>query len=215
MTRAKGTSTSALLVSAVLVSTLAGCTLTINPPSSPSSTEPSAVAEAPSASPEAEPDLEPAPLSISSCDDLLTLAQARSVLDAPTAVLLGEDPANEYTPWYYDPTVVSAISGLTVARKCWWGVPNSGYSFTALVGEIDPAIRSSIEAALTAEGFSATSLGARTVYAIEDNDGDIAESHQFIGDVWILSNGPDLDITGVAADYAYEAMLAANPGLGR
>src|SRR5690606_3013958 len=134
------------------------------------------------------------------------LDQARSVLDAPTTALLDAEPATEYTPWYYDPAVVSALSALTVSNSCWWGVPNSGYSFTVVVGEIDPATRSSIEAALVAEGFSVAELGARTVYAIEDDEGDIAESHEFIGDVWILSNGPDLDITGVAADYAYEAM---------
>jgi hypothetical protein len=137
------------------------------------------------------------------------------VLDAPTTALLDAEPANLYTPWYYDATVVSALSGLTEARSCWWGVPNSGYSFTVVVGKIDSATRTSVEAAVAAEGFATVEMGALTAYSIEDEEGGISEVHQFVGDVWILANGPDLDITGVAGDYAYNAMLAANPSLGR
>jgi len=213
MNRASATSTTTVLIAAALVSALSGCSLTVTPPSTEpstsSSTTPPAEAETPTET------AEPAALSIPECDALLTLDQARSVLDAPTAELLPAEPANAYTPWYYDATVVSALSGLTVARSCWWGVPNSGYGFTVVVGEIDPATRSSLEATLIANGSSEAVLGARTVYAIEDDEADTAESHEFIGDVWILSNGPDLDITGIAADYAYEAMLTANPDLGR
>jgi hypothetical protein len=201
------------LIATALVAILAGCDLTTEAPTTSASPEPTPVVTV-TPTETAEPVV--VPLSVPGCDTLLTLAQVRSVLAAPTAVLIAEEPANTYTPWYYDPkpSVVSAISGLTVARMCWWGVQNSGYGFTVLVGEIDGATRASIEAALPAAGFSATTLGARTVYGIESDDNDTAETHQFIGDVWILSNGPDLDITGVAADHAYAAMVAANPGLG-
>jgi hypothetical protein len=215
MKRERATSMTTLLIAAAVVSALSGCTFEVTlPPAEPStatSTTPPAETETPESTPE------PVALSVPGCNELLTLAQARSVLDAPTAVLIAEEPANEYSPWYYapKPSVVSAIAGLTVGSSCWWGVPNSDYGFTVLVGVIDAATRSSIEPALTAEGFSSTVVGARTVYALEDNEADTAESHEFIGDVWILSNGPDLDLTGVAADYAFEAMLAANPGLGR
>lgn len=213
MTRAQNRIAASLIATA-LVAVLAGCAFPIETPTTSATPELTPV-ETVAPTETAEPVVEP--LSIPGCDELLTLAQVQSVLAAPTAVLIAEEPANTYTPWYYDPkpSVVSAISGLTVARMCWWGVQNSGYGFTVLVGEIDPATRSSIEAALPAAGFTATTLGARTVYGIESDDNDTAESHQFNGDVWILSNGPDLDITGVAADHAYEAMLAANPGLVR
>jgi hypothetical protein len=38
--------------------------------------------------------------------------------------------------------------------------------------------------------------------------------HQFSGDLWILSDAADLDISGVAADLAFDAIQAANPTLG-
>lgn len=212
--RRSTTPTTAILISAVMLAALSGCSLTLNVP--PATSSSSAATTTPTEVETTTPTAEPVALSIPGCNDLITLDQVRSALGAPNAVLHEEGPANGYSPWYYapKPSVVSAISGLTEGYRCWWGPENSDYGFTVMVGEIDAATRSSIEAELIANGFSATTVGARAVYGIEDNDNDTAETHQFIGDVWILSNGPDLDITGVGADYAYEALRTANPSLG-
>jgi hypothetical protein len=154
-------------------------------------------------------------LSIPGCDNLLTLDQAKS-LQGPTTVFLGEGPANEYSPWFEVPAVRTAISGLTEGRSCWWGIENSDVSFYVFVTEIDPTTRASIESALTSEGYSSAVVGARTVYS-KEGDADFTyrgEVHQFSGDLWILSDGANLDISGVAADLAFDAIQADNPTLG-
>ena len=213
MNRVRATSTTTLLISAALVSALSGCSPTIILPSAepatPSSTTPPTDAETPTPTPE------PVALGIPGCDNLLTLDQAKS-LQGSTTVFLGESPANEYSPWFEVPAVRTAISGVSVGKSCWWGIPNSDGSFYVFVAEIDPATRASIESALTADGYSSAVVGARTVYS-KEGDADFTyrgEAHQFSGDLWILSDGANLDISGVAADLAFDAIQAANPTLG-
>ena len=215
MKRVRATSTTTLLIAAALVAALSGCSLSVtlptDEPSAPTSTstpEPDSV-ESPTAT------AEPAALSIPGCDSLLTLDLAKS-LQGPTTVFLGESPANEYTPWFEVPAVRTAITGLTEGQSCWWGIPNSDGSFYVLVTEIDPSTRASVESALTAEGYSTAVVGARTVRAKEGDDDFTyrGEVHQFSGDLWILSDGANLDISGVAADSAFDAIDAANPTLG-
>ena len=212
MKRLRATSTTAFLISAALVSALSGCSFTVTPtavePSTPTSTTAPAEAETPTSDPE------PAALSIPGCDALLTLAQAQSVLDAPNAEFLAEHPADEYSPWYDVPAVTTAISGLTVGRWCWWGVQNSDYGVYLLVAEIDRDSRASAEEALAADGFSMSILGARTVYDKGIIGDYVAETHEFSGDVWIVSDSSSPEITGPVADFAYEAMQTANPTLG-
>ena len=202
------------LIATALVSALSGCSLAVTLPpaesSAPGSTTPPAAAEPETSTPE------PAALSIPGCDNLLSLDQAKS-LQGPTTVFLGEAPANEYSPWFEVPAVTTAISGVTVGRSCWWGIPNSDGSFYVFVAEIDPATRASIESALTADGYSTAVVGARTVRAIDESDGDFTfrgEVHQFSGDLWIISDGVNLAISGVAADMTFDAIQAANPTLG-
>ena len=213
MKRVRATSTTRFLVAAALLSALSGCSLAVTlpsaEPSTPTSTTPPAVAETPTSTPE------PVALSIPGCDHLLTLEQAKS-LQGPTTVFLGEGPANEYSPWFEVPAVRTAISGVTVGKSCWWGIPDSDGSFYVFVAEIDPVSRVSIESALTAEGYSSAVVGARTVHS-KEGDADFTyrgEVHQFSGDLWILSDGGNLDISGVAADMAFDAIRTANPTLG-
>ena len=213
MKRTIATSTTTFLIATALVSTLSGCSPTIilppAEPATPSSTTPPTEAETPTPTPA------PLALSIPGCDNLLTLDEAKS-LQGPTTVFLGESPANEYSPWFEVPAVRTAISGVTVGKSCWWGIPNSDSSFYVFVAEIDPATRASIESALTTEGYSSAVVGARTVHS-KEGDADFTyrgEVHQFSGDLWILSDGANLDISGVAADRAFDATQAANPTLG-
>lgn len=213
MTRTLGTASISIVISAALIATLTACTITIAPPSAPTSTEPSAIAEEPSSSPEPEPEAEPQPLSLPGCADLITVAQAQSLL-SPTAEFIGEEPVSGYTPWYQVPAVTAAVSALTEARLCFWAVPNSDFGFEVLVAKVDAATRATVEAALPAEGFASAVVGARTIWS-KGIEGDYtAETHQFDGDLWIIANAGSLDITGVAADYAFESVRAANPTLG-
>lgn len=200
-----------IVISAALIATLAGCSLTITPPAVPTPTEPSAVAEEPTST--AEPEAEPQPLNLPGCGDLVTVAQARSLL-GPTAEFIAEEPVSGYTPWYQVPAVTAAVSGLTEARLCFWAVPNSDFGFYVLIAKIDPATRATVEAALPGEGFASAVVSARTVWS-KGIDGDYtAETHQFDGDLWIIANAGGLDITNAAADFAFEAVRAANPTLG-
>lgn len=214
MIRAHATIPVISLIAATLVVTLAGCEPTLPPPSAePSSavpTAPETAVETPTPAPTPTPTS--TELNIPDCKKLITLAQAKSIL-GPTTVFLGASPANRYSPWFDVPAVSTAITGVTVGRACWWGVRNSDVSFYVFVAEIDPTTRSSIDAALTTEGFSTAVVGAETVRGKGSDDGR-AEVQQFDGKLWILSDGNDLDITGIAADTAFESVRAANPSLG-
>jgi hypothetical protein len=211
MTRVKGTSTTAFLISAALISALSGCSLSVTLPSTDSSTPaestPEVVDESPTPAPES------APLTIGECDDFVSLRQARSLL-SPTAVLLEEHPANEYRTWFEEPVVAAAISGLSGGRYCWWGIPNSDSSFVLLVAEIDPATRASVEASLAADGYSSDVTGGVTAYEKAPYEEYRAETHLFTGDVWIVSDGSVTDLTSPVTEWALEAMRAANPTLG-
>jgi hypothetical protein len=216
MTRVKGTSTTASLISAAVVSTLlvsalSGCSFAVTlpsaAPSTADSTTPPVVAETTAPAPE------PESLTIASCADLLTLRQAKALL-GPTTVFLEESPANEYSPWFEVPAVGTAISGLTEGRSCWWGIPNSDGSFVLLVAKIDPATRASVEAALDAEGYSSVVMGTVTAHEKAPDEEYRAETHLFTGDLWILSDGAVLDFTGTVSGSALDAMRTANPTLG-
>lgn len=214
MTRVLATRRSAALA-AVIAVTLVGCTPTPAPSSSASPSPKPIETVLPSASPEPEPDPVAEPLTIPGCETLLPIALARTAF-ADSTEFLGENVATEYYPWYQLPPVITALSGVTNARSCWWGVPNSDGSFSMLVAEIDPATRPSIEAALTAEGFSSVSMGTVTgreaeregLYSLE------AETHLFTGDVWIVADAGTLSVTGIATGSALDALRTANPTLG-
>ena len=205
------TRTLAALLSTTLVAALVGCSPTPAPTVSetaePKPTE--TVSETPTPDPVVEP------LTIPDCVTLLPVALAKSAFGDATE-FLGENVATEYYPWYQLPPVLSAISGVTVARSCWFGIPNSDGSFSFLVAEIDAATRASIEAALDAEGFSSTAMGTVTGREAE-REGDFsleAEAHLFTGDVWILADDGTLDVSGTVAGSALDALRTANPTLG-
>lgn len=197
----------AALTVPALVAVLTGC-VPIAVPTTPATPD-----AAPTGSESPAPAAEP--LSLPTCDALLPIALAKSTFGEPTA-FLGENVPTEYYPWYQLPPVLTAIGGVTVARSCWWGIPDSDGSFSLLVAEIDPATRTSVEAALTAEGFTSVVMG--TVTAREaGRDGDLgyeAETHLFAGNVWILSDDGSLSVSGTVAGSALDALRAANPSLG-
>jgi hypothetical protein len=211
MTRVHATVTVASLISATLVAALVGCSPV--PAPTTSTTPETKPTETVTAGPELDPMVEP--LTIPDCETLLPIALAKSAFGDATE-FLGENPATEYYPWYQVPAVLTAISGVTTARSCWWGVPNSDGAFAMLVAEIDPETQTSIEAALDAEGFSSVTMG--TVTAREaSRDGEIsleAETHLFTGDVWILVDDGSSEVTGIVSGSALDALRTANPTLG-
>jgi hypothetical protein len=202
----------AALLTPALLAVLAGCDLTIDTPSTVESADPTP-SETVTPIETADPVVEP--LTIPDCETLLPLALAQSSFGASTA-FLGENPPTDYYPWYQLPAVNTAIDGLTLARACWFGIPNSDGGFSFMVAEIDPETRTAIEAALTTEGFSSVVMGTVTAREAQ-RDGEFqieAETHLFTGDVWIIADDGDLSVSGVVAGSALDAMRAANPTLG-
>lgn len=201
----------AIAGAAALVLALAGC----DPTPAPGATGTADATPVESVTPSPEPTLVVEPLTIPDCETLLPLALAQSSFGGSTA-FLGENPPTNYYPWYQLPPVITAISGVTLARSCWWGIPNSDGAFSLLVAEIDPATQASIEAALDAEGFSSTVMG--TVTAREgERDGDFqheAETHLFTGNVWILCDDGSLSVSGIVTGSALDALRSANPTMG-
>jgi len=199
-----------ILIAVAAVFLLAGCGPIEPTPTSTLVVEP---VETTSPAPEPEPVVEP--LTIPDCEALLPIALAKSSF-AESTVFLGEEEPTEYYPWWQVPAVNSAIAGVTVARSCWWGIPNSDGSFNLLVAEIDAATRASLEDALTTEGFSPLFLGSVSGReAGRNSDGGYeAETHLFTGNVWILSDNHSMEGTAAVSDSALEAMRAANPTLG-
>ena len=198
-----------LLIAAAAVALLAGCTPTPAPVVSGSPAEPPTPTET------VVPTAEPAALSIPDCETLLPIALAKSAF-AESTEFLDETVPTEYYPWFQIPAVNTAIASVTVARSCWWGIPNSDGSFFLLVAEITPETRASIETALTAEGFSSVSMATVTGRENE-REGGVgyeAETHLFTGDVWILADDGTLDVSGIVAGSALDALRTANPTLG-
>lgn len=211
MTRVQN-SIAASLIATALIASLAGCGVPVETPATPESAEPTPVETvAPTETP--EPVVET--LTIPDCETLVPLALAKSSF-AESTEFLGEGVPTEYYPWWQVPTVNSAISGVTLARSCWWGIPNSDGGFNLLVAEIDPATRTSLEDTLITEGFYPLFLG--TVSGREaGRDGDNgyeAETHLFTGDVWILTDNHSVEGAAAIADSALDAMRTANPTLG-
>ena len=200
-----------ILIAATAVLLLTGCgpTPEPTPTASPIATSTPVETVAPTADPVVEP------LTIPDCETLVPLALAKSSF-AESTVFLGEEVPTAYYPWWQVPAVNSAISGVTVARSCWWGIPNSDGSFNLLVAEIDAATRASLEDALLTEGFSPLFLGSVSGREAGRNaeGGYEAETHLFTGNVWILSDNHSMDGTAAVSDSALEAMRAANPTLG-
>ncbi|MDP3209413.1 MAG: hypothetical protein Q8M65_09725, partial [Rhodoglobus sp.] len=197
------------LAAAALTALLAGCGPT------PAPTPPATADSTPAESSTPAPDPAAEPLNIPTCETLLPIALAQSAFGGSTA-FLSENVPTDYYPWYQLPAVNAAMSGVTVARSCTWGVPNSDGAFSLLVAEIDPGTRASIEAALTADGFTSVVMG--TVTAREgEREGDFqleAETHLFTGNVWILVDDGSLSVSGTVAGSALDALRTANPTLG-
>jgi len=198
-----------LIVTAALL-LLSGCG-----PVEPTPTSTPVVEPVETTSPTAEPEPVVEALTIPDCETLLPIALARSAF-ADSTEFLEETVATEYYPWFQIPAVNTAIAGVTVARSCWWGIPNSDGSFFLLVAEIAPETRTSIEAALDAEGFTSVDMGTLSARenGREGGNGYEAETHLFTGDVWILADDGDLSVTGIVAGSALDEMRSANPTLG-
>jgi len=210
MTRVEATI--AALISAALVATVVGCSPV---PPAPSASETSGPTPTSTESETPEPDPVAEPLSIPDCETLLPVALAKSAFGDSTE-FLDETVPTEYYPWYQLPPVITAISAVTLARSCWFGIPNSDGAFSFLVAEIDPATQASIEAALDAEGFTSVAMGTVTAREAE-REGDFsleAETHLFTGTVWILVDDGTLSVSGIVAGSALDALRTANPTLG-
>lgn len=190
-----------------MVIALAGCT--------PPAPEPGPSATAsPSDSP-STPTPTPEPLTIVGCETLLPIEDARAAF-ADSTEFLGERPPTESGGWFPLAEIDSTLAASEQARACTWGIPDSDGAFTVHVAEVTPEQRTSLEAALTAEGFSDVTMGTVTGYDLsgENEVFTIAATHLFTGDVWIMANAHTLSTTGQVAAAVLDALRTANPTLG-
>jgi hypothetical protein len=206
--------TRAFALAAVTIAALAlaGCVPT-DPVPTPTATEESA-----SATPTPTPTPTPEPLVIASCDDLLPLAEAKSLFSESTEFLDERTFAELEGPFgFFElPAIQVATDAAIQGRVCYWGVPNSDGAFALLTAELTPADSTTLQAALTAAGATSTTMGTVTAYELEGETeiSHIAATHLFTGDVWIASNGTSLSLTGAVAGSALDGMRTANPTLG-
>ena len=200
-----------LLTATALVAALGGCYLTHLRPTTPDPTDTPTSVETATETPTPDPVVEP--LTIPGCTTLLTEAKAQSIFD-PSTVYLEEVVPTAYRPWIETPSVLAAISGVTVASACWFGIPESDGSFYFMVAEVDAATRTQIEAGLDAAGFSSVAMGTVTAREAEIPDAYQAETNLFTGNVWIIADAPTLEISGSVAGAVLDSMRTANPTLG-
>lgn len=197
-----------VLAGAAVAVVLSGCAPAGTGPSPSATDEPSA-SPSPSATPTAEP------LTIVDCEVMLPIEDARALFSDATE-FLGERPPTESGGWFPLDEIDSTLAASTQAKACSWGVPNSDGVFTIHAVEVTEEQRSSLEAALTAAGFSSETTGTVTTFEMagENEVSTIAATHLFTGDLWIMVNSNDLSTTGPAATSALDALRAANPTLG-
>lgn len=180
------------------------------PSPAPTPTEPPAASETPSATPEP-----PAvSLTIPDCETLVPLPLAQSLFGASTE-FFGDSTGAEFGGSFEVAETIDAAASASQLRRCSWGVPNSDGFFSLLVAELTPADGAELEAALTAAGFSSVTMGTVTGFDAE-REGLVslqAATHLFTGDVWILSDGTSVSLTGSIAGSALDALRTANPSL--
>ena len=187
---------------------LAGCAPS-GPEPSPSPTETASGSPSPSATPTAEP------VTIVDCEVLLPIEQARMLFGDATE-FLGERAPTESSGWFPVAEIDSTLAAASQAKACAWGVPNSDGVFTIHAVEVTEEQRTTLEAALTAAGFTSVTSGTVTAYEMtgENEVGTTAATHLFSGTVWVMANAAALSTTGPAAASALDALRTANPTLG-
>lgn len=191
-----------------VVVALVGCTPTPAPPPTSGASEPATATPTATSEPTVEP------LAIPDCETLLPLADAQALFSASTE-FFGEFAAAQFGVDGV-PEAATALAGAGQWRFCGWGVPSSDGAFTLLVAEITPGDRAALEAALTAAGFTAVTMGTVTGYDAE-REGEVstlADTLLFTGDVMIVCNGTTLALTGAVTASALDALRTANPTLG-
>ncbi|MEV8252759.1 hypothetical protein AB0O95_02210 [Rhodoglobus sp. NPDC076762] len=179
----------------------------------PAEPESVATASAPpaTASPSSSPLPTPEPLIIPGCDTLLPLNDAKSLF-SPSTVVLGADDA---VPISGDelPEIETAAGNASIAKNCIWGVPNSDGGFTVIVTDITEADASNLQDALLATGFTGATSGTVTTVEkeFETAVGWMAQTHYFVGDLWVYVSGTSTELTVNVADAVLDEIRMANP----
>lgn len=189
----------------VLSGVLAGC--------GPAEPEAAATSNAPSAvpSPSSTPISTPDPLILPGCDTLLPLNDAKSLF-SPSTVVLGAD---DTIPIRGDelPEIETAAGNASIAKNCIWGVPNSDGGFTVVVTDISETDATNLQDALLATGFTGASAGTVTTLEkeFETAVGWSAQTHYFVGDLWVYVSGTSTELTVDVADAVLDQVRVANP----
>lgn len=187
---------------------LAGCV----PSESTTSSSPAPTATATlSVTPSSTPVPTPDPLILPGCDTLLPLSDAKSLF-SPSTVVLGAD---DTIPIRGDelPEIETAAGNASIAKNCIWGVPNSDGGFTVIVTDISEADATNLQDALLDFGFVGATAGTVTTLEkeFETAVGMTAQTHYFVGDLWIYVSGTSTELTVNVADAVLDEVQLANP----
>lgn len=146
---------------------------------------------------------------------MLPIAEAKAIFSDATVLLEERSPASVESAFGV-PLVQSTLAAVDPARACTWGVPNSGGGFTGAVASVTESERTALGAALTAAGFSSANMGMVAGFdqSMETEMGEVAETHLFTGEVWIMVNAPSAGTSGGIAGLLLDSMRTANPSHG-
>ena len=176
---------------------------------------PSATATGVRPTPKPTPTATLPPLAIPQCDELLPLATAKQMF-SKNVELFGQTPAGEFVARIPVPSIPVVLSTADPARACRWAVPNSDGVFSLVVAGITAAERATLQAELTAEGFTETTSGELTAFELAQPDlgpGGHGTTHVFSRELWIISDNTALAVARPFAAAALEALRAENPAL--
>ena len=203
-----------IAISAALLVALAACTPATPEPTASKPTKPTVTAK-PTLKPSPTPEVTLPPLAIPECETLLPLAMARDYFSENTE-FLGEQPASEFVGRQSVASIPIVLSTASPARVCFWGIPNSDGLFFATVAGITAAERATLQADLTAAGYSSTTMGTVTAFELEgvNEVSSVGFTHLFTGDAWIQCDGTSLGFSGAIAGQVLDVMRTANPALG-
>lgn len=189
---------------------LSACTQ-LQAPASPEPPEPSATAPAsPGPAEETPADGEQLDITIPSCDELITPAEARDLFAADFESGLGPSPESreEIRRSRLGPDAVSAYEQVTEFVPCYWGVPLSGLIEHLFVAELPSDVRAELLTSLRASAYDETSADGIALFSYTFGEPRATTWYGFVGDIWVASFG---ERGSVPIELVFDKLRAANP----
>ncbi len=175
---------SALIAVALAVS-LAGCV------PAPEATPSASPSESPSASESASPSTTPSPepVALPDCATIYSPAVVAS-LTAEGRTSIGDVSGPDTGGWGTgDTTLQGILASIPDRVSCTWILPATESGSTTSIARLDASTRTAVVAALTAGGYTASTVPGGDLYSIdvETEIGSYNESHLLTDDLWFAS----------------------------